>query len=71
MARFLSRSFLELVLTHTDPRPTGANQTAESIEIHATVGHQMRTCTDSGVVYLNVYRPIWNRRNQGRAAMDS
>jgi hypothetical protein len=71
MARFLSRSFLELALTRTDPHPTGAIQTAEGIKIHATVGHQTPTCKDSGVVYINVYRRIWNQSNLGRAAMDS
>jgi hypothetical protein len=71
MARFLSRSFLELALTRTDPHPTGAIPTAEGIKIHATVGHQASTCTDSGVVYINVYRRIWNRSSLGRTAMDS
>jgi hypothetical protein len=51
MARCLSRSFLELALTRTDPHRTGAIQTAEGIKIHATVGHQTPTCTGSGVVY--------------------
>jgi hypothetical protein len=43
MARFLSRSFLELVLTRTDAHPTGAIQTAEDIKIHAMMGHQTPT----------------------------
>jgi hypothetical protein len=71
MARFLSRSFLELALTRTDPHPAGAILTVEGIKIHATVGHQIPTCMDSGVVYINVYRCIWNRSNLGSTAMDS